>query len=288
MPLAYILVHLALAALCVVLALKLPPRSPLRNLLGGGVLGLTLLGFALERIPSWSWHAMRFAFPDLVFLTNISLAAVATLLGLMWSNALRVEKRRAAIARAALLSLPLLGVSLYSYAWYFSPLPPGLSGKVDKRGFCGQTSDDSCSDCAAAMLLHHHGIRADELEMAHLCLTRFKQGTPPLGLYRGVAIKAREKALRPQFVFLQHPREFYNLHRAAIIAVGVKASAPREIKLKMENYGWNPGQRHAVVILAGDKNGQWLDVADPTYGRERWPPEDLEYLWDGSALVLSK
>jgi hypothetical protein len=288
MPAVYILVHLILAAACLWLALRLPLRSPWRATFGLGVLSLTVLGFAVERLPAWSWHAMRFAFPDLVFLTNISFAAASTLLGLMWSNALREANRKAALARATLLSLPLLGVALYSYTWYFSPLPPDLSGKPDIHGFCRQTSDDSCSACAATMLLAPHGIKADEAEMGRLCLTRFKQGTPPLGLYRSLAIKAHEIGLHPQFVFLNHPREFHALHRAAIIAVGIKASAPREIKLKMENYGWNPGQRHAVVILDADKDGKWLDVADPTYGRERWPTKDLEYLWDGSAVVLTK
>lgn len=288
MPPIFILLHLALAGLCFGLALRLPVRSPWRVVLGAGMLGIALLGFALERIPAWSWHAMRFAFKDLVFVSNVSLAAVGTLLGLMWKNALHEEKRRAAIARAVVLSVPLVGVALYSYAWYFSPLPSTLFGKVDKKGYCQQTSDDSCSDCAAAMLLAQQGIRADEPEMARLCLTRLKQGTPPLGLFRGLAVKGREKGLHPQFVFLSSPAGFYALHRAAIIAVGVKASAPRDVKLKMENYGWNPGQRHAVVILTGDKKGKWIDVADPTYGKERWPTKDLEWLWDGSAVVLSR
>ena len=284
MPPLYIVLHLLLATLGFYLALRLPARSKWRNALGVGVLTAVLFGFAAERVPAWSWRAMQFAFSDLVFLTNISLLGVSVLLGLMWSNA-RQEKTKAAKVRAAILSLPLLGVAGWSYAWYFAPLPPDLFGKVDKHGYCQQTSDDSCSDCAAAMILHSHGIAATENEMARLCLTRQKQGTPPLGLYRGLAVKARAKNLRPHFVFLKHPREFYNLG-AAIIAVGIKSNAPREIKLKMENYGWNPGQSHAVVILNADKNGQWLDVADPTYGRERWPTKDLEYLWDGSAVIL--
>lgn len=285
MPLPYIFLHLLLGALGAIVALRLPANSKARNWLGLGVLLVVMLGFAVERQPAWSWHAMRFAFPDLVFITNLAFGGVCTLLGLMWQNA-RHEKGLAPKVRAGILSVPLLGVALWSYAWYFSPLPPDLTGKADKTGYCRQTSDDSCSACAATMVLAQKGIRTTEAEMASLCLTRLKQGTPPLGLYRGLAIKAREKNLQPQFVLLNHVSEFHSLHTAAIIAVGIKSSAPREIKLKMENYGWNPGQRHAVVILDSDPKGKWLDVADPTYGRERWPSGDLQYLWDGSAVIL--
>ena len=56
----------------------------------------------------------------------------------------------------------------------------------------------------------------------------------------------------------------------------------------MAGYGWPRGLRHAVVVLAADPAGEWLEVADPSYGRERWPAEGIEWLWDGQALVLAR
>ena len=55
----------------------------------------------------------------------------------------------------------------------------------------------------------------------------------------------------------------------------------------MISYGWEPGQQHTVVILDADPAGEWLNVADPTNGVERWPTDDLNYLWDGYALILT-
>ena len=63
-------------------------------------------------------------------------------------------------------SPPLLSWWLWSYAWYFAPLPPGLPGRVDDTGYCRRTTDDSCSAAAATMLIHHHGIPAEEAAMA--------------------------------------------------------------------------------------------------------------------------
>jgi hypothetical protein len=54
----------------------------------------------------------------------------------------------------------------------------------------------------------------------------------------------------------------------------------------MREYGWRPGERHAVAILAVDPDNDGPTVADPSYGRERWPGPHLEPLWDGYALVL--
>jgi hypothetical protein len=106
-------------------------------------------------------------------------------------------------------------------------------------------------------------------------------------LYRGLWIKTRSRNLRPKLVSVSGPKELASLGDASIIAVGVKKSAPLDVQRKMMEYGWQPGQRHAVVVMKADPQGKWLDIADPTFGRERWPTKDIEYLWDGQALYLS-
>jgi predicted double-glycine peptidase len=187
--------------------------------------------------------------------------------------------------RAGILTAVLLVAAGWSYAWYFSSPPEKLSGRLDKTGFVYQSSDDSCSAAAAAMLLNRYGIKSDEAAMARLCLTRQKQGTPPLGLFRCLAVAGGKKNLRPRFVRLGNPAQLYGVS-PCIVPIGVKSDAPHDVKLKMEDYGWNPGQRHAVVIMDADKAGQWVDVADPTYGRERWPTKGIEFIWDGQAVTL--
>ena len=39
--------------------------------------------------------------------------------------------------------------------------------------------------------------------------------------------------------------------------------------------------------VRAEADGKWVHVADPTNGRERWPSDDLRYLWDGTALGLA-
>jgi hypothetical protein len=68
--------------------------------------------------------------------------------------------------------------------------------------------------------------------------------------------------------------------------VGLPPVTPPAVVQRMEQYGWQPGVRHAVVVLEADPAGAWLEIADPSYGRERWPTQDLDVLWDGRALHL--
>ena len=194
MPPGYVVVHLALTGLAVAAAFRLPERSAAGRLLGLGLVLLVVGGMVVERVTDFAWAAMRPACPDLVYFTNFTLPGVAVLLVAMWRRAPDAGARR----RALLLTPAALGAALWSYAWYFLPVPSGLGGRADATGYCAQTSNDSCSAAAAVMLLHAHGIPATEAEMARLCLTRAGQGTTPLGLYRGLALKAREHRLVPR------------------------------------------------------------------------------------------
>lgn len=281
MPPLYIAIHILLAVACFLLALRTPQRWS--ALLGAAALAVIIGGYAIERRPEWAWGSMAWGLRDLVFYCNLSLEGVAVLMVLLWRG-IRASGGRFANVRAMVLSLPLVGASLWSYSWMFAPLPD-LHGEVDKTGFLEQTSDDSCSAAAAAMLLYKYHIPASEMEMAQLCVTRLGQGTPPSGLFRGLSIKGATKGLRPQLVMLK-PNEFHKLGKPAIIAVGLQPGTPQKIAARMAEYGWRPGVRHAVAVLDGAKDGSWLDVADPTFGREKWPIGDMQYIWDDRAVVM--
>lgn len=285
MPAIYALAHLLMAGGIAWTAWRALAGSRTARLLGALLLGAVAAGFAVERRSEWAWSALSLGIPDLVFFTNLTLEGVAALIALTWRQA----ADRAARVRAALLTPALLGVSLWSYAWLFAPLPPGLRGKVDERGYCAQTSDHSCSAAAAVMLLHAHGISTDEAEMAALCLTREGYGTSPLGLYRGLAIKCGAHGLRPQLARAGTARGVHALKGPAIVSIGLERDAPDDVAQKMGEYGWRRGVKHAVVFLGADPNGDWIDAADPSYGRERWPTRDareLQSIWDGLALTL--
>lgn len=285
MPPFYIAVHLVLTLVVAGIAGTLPWRARLGRLLAVGLLVLVIGGLVMERRTDWAWSAMRLGWPDLVFFTNLSLEGAALLLVVMWRQSAEAGARW----RAGVLTPVLLGAALWSYSWYFAPVPAGLSGRVDRTGYCLQSSDDSCSAAAAAMILHAHGIRATEAEMATLCLTRAGHGTTPLGLFRGLALKARAVGLKPELVRASTAAGLHGLAGPGVVSVGLDARTPAEMAKRLEEFGWQRGVRHAVVVMGADSEGNWIDVADPSYGRERWPtrdPRELRYLWDGLALVL--
>lgn len=124
--------------------------------------------------------------------------------------------------------------------------------------------------------------------MAELCLTRTGHGTVPLGLYRGLWLKGASGGLHPELQTLRGISDMSRRSIPCIISVGLRSDAPVAISTKMQEYGWEPGQYHSVMIVAADPHGQWLDVHDPTNGPEHWPAKDIEYIWDRRALVLTR
>jgi hypothetical protein len=283
MPLPYAALHLLLSLGCLLLALRLQLRSRTMLCFCLSLLLLVFFGFIVERWLDAGLFVMRLTGPDLLFFTNLSLEGAAALLVLLWRSAGDKRAKR----RALVLSAPLLALVLWSYAWYFAPLPERLTGRVDTNGYCHQTSDDSCSAAAAVMLLNARGIPTTEAEMAVLCLTRAKYGTPTLGMCRGLALKSAPRGWRVRLVHAT-PAKLYTLGAPCIISVGISPFASRAVIEKMAQYGWEPGQYHAVVVLRGEPNGQWVEVADPSYGQERWPTEHLAVLWSGKALLLMR
>jgi hypothetical protein len=282
MPPLYIVFHLLAALLGFYLTWRARKRPALRGVIGLGALLLLLAGLTLERRTDIAWRLIPYTGPNLVFLCNVALEAVTLLFALLWSAAARREER----LRAGLLFVPLLAVALWSYAWYFEPLPPGIDGRLDRWGFCRQTTGDSCSAAAAVMLLARYGILTTEPEMAAACLTRAGKGTSPLGLYRGLALKAGPHGLQPRLIQVGGAERLRDLRQPAILNVGLKADTPYETANRLQSYGWSADLRHTVLVWGTAQGGAQIDVADPSYGMEQWPADDLKYLWDGTALIL--
>lgn len=279
MPLPYIAFHVGLSILCTIVTLRIAKHNAARTTWALIAFVVVVGGLAIERRNEWAWSAFNWGMPNLVYFINQSLLGALVLTALMFSMAIGTWAK----LRAIVLGLPLLGAALWSYSWLYEPAPPNLRGHVDKSGYCPQTSPDTCAAASAAMLLHSQGIKATEQEMAALCLTRQHKGTTPLGLYRGLALKGAQRRCTPREFKVSSPAQ---LRTPCIIEVGLARNVSPNIAGRMKQYGWAPGVLHAVFIGKADPHGKWIDVADPSVGRERWPTKGIEYLWDGREVTL--
>ncbi|MGO8670126.1 MAG: cysteine peptidase family C39 domain-containing protein [Capsulimonadaceae bacterium] len=279
-PLPYIAVNVLVCAIAVCVTVLISKRRVFATVWATSVVSVMVIGLAVERNPEWIASLIVWTAPGLVFVTNQSLAAAAVLATLMGASAAEPAAR----VRATVLGLALVCTALWSCSWLYGPIPAGLTGKADKTGYCGQTSEDSCSAAAAVMLLHHYGIETTERRMADLCLTRDRIGTSPLGLYRGLAVEAATRNLRLRMTAVHHLDQ---LKTPCIVEIGLKPGVPTTVAKRMESYGWAPGLRHTIVIERADPHGRWWDVADPDYGRERWPTDGIGYIWNGCELTLT-
>jgi len=214
---------------------------------------------------------------DVLILGNAIPPLAAAILGLLWA-APGIHQLRKVILIAA---LALATLRVIAAPW--AGRPPAC-GDTWEKGVCMQTTDASCGAAAAATLLAAHDIRADECEMADLGLTR--NGTPRLGLYRGLTLKTRDTPWRVE-VF---SGDLAKLRRRVaegpvILFVGLRRGQHADPRYARD-WGWTPGLRHAVVLF-GFGEGGFIDVGDPTMGRERWRAEALDVLWDGQAIMLT-
>ena len=149
---------------------------------------------------------------------------------------------------------------------------------------CLQTSQASCSPAAAATLLRWHGIDADEQEMALLCLTG-NDGTPMLGLYRGLKLKTADT---PWDVYMFSGGKVQDLRGVGPVLISVElrpeVRAVRPMR-QLQAAGWIVGVAHSVVLI-GFIDDHRVAIADPAVGREIWSVEDLRLLWHGQGVRL--
>jgi len=185
--------------------------------------------------------------------------------------------------RRVVLFLVLVATGLFSL---FRPLmrtTPPARNNWSPGQVCLQSNAASCSACAAATLLKHYGIDSSEAEMSELCLTN-RQGTPTLGLYRGLKLKTRDRPLAVRVISC----DVDTLLEEDTWPVLLLAELPgrdRRGADYAEQWGWTPGAGHAVVVFRRFATGG-LDVGDPMVGRELWTVEDLRILWHGRGLRL--
>jgi len=216
-------------------------------------------------------------------ITNVILIAnwiplgAALLMGNVMAQPSLPSWRRLAVAA-------VLGV----LAWY--TVVRDLSGwsafnydTVYRYGLPLQMGDDSCSACSAcsaAILLRHHGIQATEREMTALCLTR-QDGTPELGLYRGLKIKTRGTPWDVRVVQLG-PQDVARSDFAPALALIHPVQSPGTPESFMQRFS---GPSHAIVLYGFSDAGD-LVMADPVAGLVRWLSKDFESNWPAKGIQL--
>lgn len=154
------------------------------------------------------------------------------------------------------------------------------------QGVCLQTTYSTCGPAALTTLLKLHGVETTEGRMAELCLTS-SNGTHLTGLYRGLVLQAPAgttvKAESMGVDELSASPE----RLPAVVSLMLTREMDRAEPRYAENWGWDIGVMHSVVLLAFQDDGHVL-VADPGAGPERWLERGLRELWTGEVLYLER
>jgi hypothetical protein len=181
------------------------------------------------------------------------------------------------------MAVALGGASLAAILWPLLSItlrPPPAGQNKWEGPVAMQTSWATCSPAAAATLLTAEGISVSERDMIPLCLTDY-DGTPTLGLYRGIKLVATRNQRRVEIVDRSLDRLLVENDWPVLAAVRL----PRGVddpRFEQE-WGWIPGMGHSAVILGRSPDGQFV-VADPAVGLELWSESKLKTLWNGSGL----
>ena len=278
-----ILLMLLLAAGLFALVLRLIKDWP-----GWTHVCLALAAIADVPLYFWLFHdnltlAKFLPFSNLVILSRVLVLDIACLAAIAWRRVPgKVWRKSLSVAALAAVGLYVLCAPLCGRARMVRDTGPGRW----RDGVCIQSSKATCSAAAAAALLHAHGIASNEAEMIRLCLTN-RKGTLVLGLYRGLKLKTRGTDWRVEVV----GGNLANLRKKVragplILMAGLPRGGVDDPRFERD-WGWRPGQAHAVVLFGFTADSR-VEIGDPSVGREHWRVEDLQVLWRGQALCLTR
>lgn len=266
------LIMLAICSLVFIVGLKATQHRSKR--LGNLVAIFVVLLTIAYIVFLWDHAALTRLIPlsNVIVLGNFFPIGAAVLSGVACGRLSKYPLRQGVTALAMLIAG---GIGLF---WPMLGFPPECKGEWEGDN-CMQTSQRSCMAATAATILRHYGIESTEREMASLCFTR--KGTTWLGLYHGMAVKLREKDLKP-WLFRESVDELLAFEGPQIISCGITEELAEKYPQYRDDWGWIPGVKHAVVLRGSD--GDRIFIADPAVGLEEWAREDLKFLWDGRGL----
>ena len=251
-------------------------KGLLRTLLVAAVV-VFVLAFAIKlqgRLIVAEW----LPFSNVIFTGNLTMVGAACLAGIVFGWPSLPSWRRTLFAAG----MWAVGLTALLHQMPRNPPKPGDEWNDE---VCMQSNQASCSACAAATLLMHYDIPADEGEMMKLCLTGAK-GTPSLGLYRGLKLKAAGTPYEPEAFHMDIESLLDSTEVPAILLVMLELGADVDPRYEQQ-WGWTPGLGHAVVYY-GRAGTDRIMIGDPSVGREQWSLDDLRVLWQGEGLRLRR
>lgn len=282
MPILHIIANVVIVLGCFALGLLAFRRK--RAIPWLILLGVGLILIAWDYLVRPNLFVRVLPWQDWVFYRNLYAPGAAALVPPLAALA----KTRAQRIRVIILGITLFCVALIPYSYYFAPNAKSTASHVDENDVTIQTSFDSCSAAAGATLLSMLGVVATEEEMIVLALTKKNRGTEPMGLYRALKIKSRERdGLRARLDYLD-VSELLEQDTPAVITVGLRGIPDTDEEREMvEKFRWQPFVGHSVVFLGRDpENPDLVRIADPSIGLERWSVRHLEILFQGFAFSL--
>ena len=240
-----------------------------------GIIAVILIHiFVLSNSIRWTdWLGVK----AVIIYSNLLIPLNGLLSGFVWGNrTLSGLRRTTAIGLLMFLAyLPTI------YQIYPIHVP---YHDIWEDNICIQSSYTSCVPAAGATLLNYYGIDSSEEEMARLCLTRY-EGTPLLGLYRGMRMKA-EGSIYDVVIGRATIKQLQNdIGLPAIVIISLDEETNKRKPFYSENDGFIVGVSHSVVLFGFTDDGR-IEVGDPSVGREIWSLETLEDLWDGDYIRL--
>ena len=187
------------------------------------------------------------------------------LLGFAWSSPRKSLSPAFLGIVAGLIGFIFLTESAGRLWWRFAA-PAMWANSPDANGCLVQTTGVTCSSAATAMLLHHHGIKTSEGELAYLSNTSLL-GTSQYDMADGLWDPMEKKELRPTVQRMPYD-EIVDRHLAFVAAVN------------LPDLGG-----HAVFIRRALPDS--VEVVDPRTGAPQTMSRgEFERIWDGTALML--
>lgn len=198
--------------------------------------------------------------------TSLTCWAAAFLLGVVWSAPGRSTSSGLLAALVGLVAVILALDGSGRLGWRFFGAEAWRNAP-DPDGCLTQTTGWTCGPCAAAMLLHHHGIPTTEGEMAYLADTSWLGADLPR-VAAALEAKAAAKGLSAHI-----KRTDYEACRRRGVPFLARTNIP------------NVGLHLLYVERAGAED---VELIDPLRGRrERMSRETFQGKWEGQVIYLA-
>jgi len=282
MPLIHVVGNTALITLSLVAGMWLAKRRR-TALIGVGLSGLiVLLGVLIARRPGWAVAILPLS--DLVFYDNLYPVGAVLFVPCIWRFV--KPRRRALRVRMAIWCGLACLLCLVPYQDHLTADAVSGGTIFNLEGVCIQSYEYNCSAASMVTLLKLHGVDCTEAEAVDLARTKEGRGTEALGLYR--ALRAFEPEVKKRAV-IRHGSadDLLQTEGPAIILVGLPGGGRSSAAAAYgKRNNWPAGFYHDVLYLGLDPaDPNYVRIADPDVGMERWRVEDIRFLYRGQSLM---